>query len=129
LNYVRASGITTTAAYPYVAKDQACKTTGGAYKISSYTNHTGCTALGNAINASPVSVCVDASNWSAYRSGIFNNCKTSINHAVLLVGVGADSSWKIKNSWGATWGESGFIRLTTGNTCGVCSVAGVTPVV
>lgn len=56
-----------------------------------------------------------------------SSCGTKINHAVLLVGVGTDNSWKIKNSWGTSWGESGFIRLATGNTCGVCAQAGVVP--
>jgi len=128
LNYVKANGITTTAAYPYVAKDQTCKTQGGSFKIAGQASHAGCAGLSSSINASPVSVTVDASNWSSYRSGVFSNCGTGINHAVLLVGVAGDNSWKIKNSWGTTWGESGFIRLNQGNTCGVCQYAGVTPV-
>jgi len=71
-------------------------------------------------------VTVDASKWSSYRSGVFNTCGTSINHAVLLVGV-VGGSWKIKNSWGTSWGENGFIRLASGNTCGVCAQPGVIP--
>ncbi|NDW60117.1 hypothetical protein G0P98_26995 [Yangia sp. PrR004] len=67
----------------------------------------------------PVSVAVDATNWSAYSSGIFSNCKKSLNHAVLAVGYYADGTWVIKNSWGTSWGEKGFIRLKAGDTCGV----------
>ena len=126
LNYVKANGITTTSAYPYVARDQACKTNGGATKIVGYISHSGCNGLTSGINSHPVSVTVDATNWSPYKSGVFNNCKASINHAVLLVGV-VGGSWKIKNSWGTGWGESGYIRLATGNTCGVCANAGVYP--
>jgi C1A family cysteine protease len=126
LNYVKANGITTESAYPYVAKDQSCKATGGAYKINGYSSFSGCNGLTNQINSSPVSVTVDASNWSPYRSGVFSNCASGINHAVLLVGV-VGGSWKIKNSWGTSWGESGFIRLAGGNTCGVCAYAGVVP--
>lgn len=74
----------------------------------------------NVIQSKPLSVTVDASNWSSYRSGVFNNCGTSINHAVLLVGL-QSNEWKIKNSWGTSWGEGGYIRLASGNTCGVCS--------
>ena len=71
---------------------------------------------------------VDASNWSEYRSGVFTNCGKSINHAVLLVGI-VGGNWKIKNSWGTGWGESGFIRLGAAgsSTCGVCNYAGVVP--
>lgn len=90
------------------------------------TSSSGCAGLSNDINQHPISVTVDASNWSSYRSGVFSNCGTGINHAVLLVGV-VGGSWKIKNSWGTGWGEAGFIRIGTGNTCGVCAYAGVAP--
>jgi len=62
---------------------------------------------------------VDASNWSLYKSGIFDNCDVHTNHAVFMVGTSSDA-WTIKNSWGKTWGENGFIRLAKGNTCNVC---------
>lgn len=45
---------------------------------------------------------------------------------VLLTGL-ADEYWKCKNSWGTTWGESGYIRLARGNTCGIC-ISGAYPV-
>lgn len=70
---------------------------------------------------------MDASNWSAYRSGIFNNCATNTNHAVLLVGVLDNGVWKVKNSWGSTWGEQGFIKLSAGNTCGICKYDSYVP--
>jgi C1A family cysteine protease len=128
LKYVISNGITSEGAYPYVAKDQACKVQGGSYKIAGQKSFSGCAGLSSGINSSPISVTVDATNWSPYRSGVFNNCAASINHAVLLVGVDGSGAWKIKNSWGTGWGESGYIRLTTGNTCGVCAYAGVVPV-
>jgi hypothetical protein len=126
LKYVQASGITTTAAYPYVAKDQACKVQGGSFKIGGQQSFSGCNGLTSGIAAHPLAVTVDATNWSPYKSGVFSNCQASINHAVLLVGV-VGGSWKIKNSWGTGWGESGFIRLNGGNTCGLCAYAGVYP--
>jgi hypothetical protein len=126
LNYVKANGIASESAYPYAARDQACKVQGGSFKISGFKSLSQCAGLTNGINTSPVSVTVDASNWSSYRSGVFSNCGTGINHAVLLVGV-MGGNWKIKNSWGTGWGESGFIRLGAGNTCGVCQYAGVVP--
>jgi C1A family cysteine protease len=78
--------------------------------------------LTNALQAAPISVAVDASNWSLYRGGILGACGTAINHGVLVVGS-TNEFWKVKNSWGNTWGESGFIRLKSGNTCDVCSYA------
>ena len=60
---------------------------GGPYKISNYIVVGNCNYLTNAISARPVAVSVDATNWSPYKSGVFNNCKASINHGVTLVGV------------------------------------------
>ena len=124
LKYVQSNGIASESQYPYVGRDQTCKTQGGSFKISGQASMSGCNGLTSGINGSPVSVTVDATNWSSYRSGVFTNCNASINHAVLLVGV-VGGNWKIKNSWGTGWGESGFIRLGAGNTCGVCAYAGV----
>lgn len=126
LKFVKDHGITTESAYAYTAKDGTCKATTGSFKISGYNNNSGCNGLSSALQSMPVSVTVDATNWSKYSSGVFSNCGTGINHAVLLVGA-TGSNWKIKNSWGSGWGESGFIRLSLGNTCGVCAYAGVTP--
>lgn len=88
--------------------------------MKDYIDLAGCTNLINALSERPISVAVDASVWSPYRSGILSNCGTQVNHGVLLVGV-SDDFWKIKNSWGTNWGESGFIRLAPGNTCDICS--------
>lgn len=80
----------------------------------------------DAITHQPVSVTVDASNWAMYKSGVFSNCSNRLNHAGLLVGL-LNGVWKIKNSWGASWGEGGYIRLAPGNTCGICSSAATYP--
>ena len=66
-----------------------------------------------------MAVRLDASNWKSYSSGIFDACEKNINHAVFLVGS-TGSYWLIKNSWAASWGEQGFIRLAKGDTCAVC---------
>ena len=120
--FVKDNGIVHESEYPYVARKQTCKQSTGDFKISGYTDIKSCADLSNAIQGRPVSIAVDATNWSRYSSGIFNNCRTSLNHGVLLVGV-VDGNWWVKNSWGPSWGEKGFIRLATGNTCGLCNVA------
>ena len=67
----------------------------------------------------PIAVSVDASTWHSYSSGIFDGCNQSnpdINHAVVLMGYGYDELtnqdyWLVRNSWSASWGEAGYIRL------------------
>eukprot|EP00927_Polykrikos_kofoidii_P004223 TRINITY_DN1167_c0_g1_i4.p1 TRINITY_DN1167_c0_g1~~TRINITY_DN1167_c0_g1_i4.p1 ORF type:complete len:443 (+),score=78.19 TRINITY_DN1167_c0_g1_i4:71-1330(+) len=64
----------------------------------------------------PVAVSVGASKWFSYSSGIFDGCEkdTVVNHAVVAFGYGKDDGrhfWTIRNSWGKSWGEDGFMRL------------------
>lgn len=108
--------------YPYKAKKQTCAIATGPFKISSFVDIKNCNTLAKELEGQVISVAVDASNWSAYKSGVFKNCGTRLNHGVLLVGLNSES-WTIKNSWGPGWGEKGFIRLARGNTCGICNVA------
>lgn len=86
-NYVKDKGITTESSYPYKAVQQTCKSNSGSFKISGHSSSNGCTGLANDLNSRPISVAVDANNWSKYSSGIFSNCKTSLDHGVLLVGM------------------------------------------
>jgi cathepsin L len=64
----------------------------------------------------PVAVSVAARDWFNYDAGIFNQCEKDavVDHAVTMVGYGKEGStkyWRIKNSWGKSWGEDGTIRL------------------
>lgn len=72
----------------------------------------------------PICVCIDARQLQFYKHGIVKQITSLIpNHAVLLVGyggVGDDKYWIIKNSWGATWGENGYLRLARHvNACNI----------
>jgi len=120
--YVIDKQISSTANYPYVARNQACQKKGDQYRIERFIDVAATeNDVINALINRPVSVAVDASNWSPYKSGIFSNCAKNINHGVLLVGVAQDSFWLVKNSWGTTWGDNGYIRLAPGNTCAILS--------
>ena len=69
----------------------------------------------------PLSVCLDASTWNSYQSGILSDCGQHVDHCVQAVGVDpseVNGYWKIRNSWGVLWGEEGYIQLAYGNnTC------------
>lgn len=68
------------------------------------------------VTVGPVSIAAAAQEWMPYQSGVFDGCdgNTVVNHAVVLFGYGQEEEklyWKIRNSWGESWGENGFIRL------------------
>jgi len=114
-------GLCTEKEYPYKAYQQWRCQEDGCTKydsISSYEDVSSSTAaLEAACNEGPVSIAIEAdqSAFQQYESGVLTGyCGTSLDHGVLLVGYGTDGSndyWKVKNSWGADWGESGYIRL------------------
>jgi len=83
-------------------------------------------ALATAVALGPVSVAIEAdkSVFQSYKSGILDSaaCGKKLDHGVLVVGYGTDGEdyWKVKNSWGATWGEQGYLRMARGkNMCGI----------
>jgi C1A family cysteine protease len=100
---VKQHGICTAAEYPFHGLPQTCKKPEGSFKIAGYTSTNNCNDLSTYLQKGPLSVCIDATNWSRYSSGIFNNCGTQINHAATLVGQ-INDNWKIQNSWGTSWG-------------------------
>lgn len=126
--YFRDNGICTESSYPYTAQDGTCvasSCTKDSFTISGYTDVTSgsTSSLKAACDKQPVSIAVDAENWSSYSSGIYSNCGTSLDHGVLLAGY-TDSYWLVKNSWGASWGENGYIRFVRGkDQCGLADQA------
>lgn len=119
-NYIRDRGINSWSVYPWVSRQQACQYATGTFRIGGYRNATGCSALQNAIINQPVSIAVDGRNFYSYTYGVFSNCGTNLSLAGLLVGM-TDSYWRVKLSWGISFGEAGYIRLARGNTCGICN--------
>ena len=127
-------GIETTSDYPYHAREGSCKAgqndfvsaVSGCYGGPNFfcDNH-GLVGdeeeLKKMLNDRPVAVAVDATPFQFYSSGVLD-CRSfhSLNHAVFAVGYEDGSHWIIKNSWGSSWGESGYVRVGMGgNPCGV----------
>jgi len=128
-NYVKkAGGIETNADYPYTSYQGitgSCHADSSKFKVTvdSYTTISGETNMANYVKATgPLSVCVDASSWNSYKGGIMTSCGNRVDHCVQAVGVDTATGgyWKVRNSWGTSWGESGYIRLAYGkNTCDI----------
>jgi len=131
-------GVASEASYPYKAEDESCRSLGaivhnkGYVKISQDEDQ-----IAQALaQYGPLSIAVDATPFQSYHGGVMNNpscSKTKIDHAVNIVGYGETTIkyWKIRNSWAASWGEEGYIRVSRGHcTCALCttvvSATGVT---
>jgi C1A family cysteine protease len=70
-------------------------------------------------NYGPVSVDVNGS-FSSYTGGVYDRCNTSsTNHMVTLEGWDEEGGyWIMRNSWGADWGEDGYMRIKYTNASG-----------
>jgi len=133
--YVKKAGLEAESAYPYISGKTddpgTCKysSSKAAVSISGYSTVSSC-FLGfckegkmlTQIAKSPMSVCVDASMWQTYSSGVVGkSCGTSLDHCVQAVGYNADHGyWIVRNSWGTGWGQDGYIFVEEGsNSCGI----------
>jgi len=132
------NGIDTEDSYPYEALDKPCRfkaadvgaTDTGFTDITSKDEN----ALQQAVaTVGPISVAIDAGHTSfqLYKSGVYNEpfcSQTRLDHGVLAVGYGTDSAkpyWLVKNSWGESWGNKGYIMMSRNkrNQCGIATAA------
>jgi C1A family cysteine protease len=129
--YTQAKGIEKDTDYPYKGKVGTCAYSAAkaVYKNTAYADVTknSYTQLQAALTKQPVSIAVEAdqSAFKNYKSGILSaNCGTSLDHAILAVGY-ASNYFIVKNSWGTTWGEQGYVRIASGTQNsgkGVCGI-------
>jgi cathepsin L len=135
--YTRDYGVELATAYPYVGYQSTCKysSTKAVFKNIGYValKANDNVALAAAVATRPVSAAVqaDASVFQFYSGGIIDStaCGTNLNHGILIVGYGSENGkdyWIIKNSWGTSWGEGGYVRIAKSNSTsspGVCGIA------
>jgi cathepsin L len=133
-SYYEQNGIYETNHYgPYTARDGSCKAQKGQADIDG-SFVTGYNMVDNneaalvaAAAKQPVSIGIAASGsaFQFYTSGIITGpaCGTQLDHGVLLVGYGTENNvdyYIVRNSWGANWGEKGYLRVERGHdTCGI----------
>jgi len=132
------NGIDTEPSYPYEARDGQCRfksadvgaTDTGFTDITSKDED----ALQQAVaTVGPISVAIDASHASfqLYKRGVYNEprcSQTQLDHGVLAVGYGTEGThayWLVKNSWGKSWGDQGYIMMTRNkkNQCGIATAS------
>lgn len=106
---------------PSSSSNQPCKAQGGSCHDGGVTTGSGAARLKSMVSTGVVSVTVAAGGqFMHYGGGVFTGtCGTSTNHAIAAVGYDS-SNWKVRNSWGTSWGEGGYIRMPIGKN--VCKV-------
>jgi len=124
--YIKTTGIPKETCFPYTATDSACHPCSDwasqAVRITSWSWVGSSTnAIGNALQNGPVT------SWMAvysdlyhYTSGVYKPTAGATyegGHFVVIVGYNQSQQyWICKNSWGKSWGESGFFRIKWGTS-------------
>merc|ERR1712056_36979 len=124
-NLTAQTGIALESDLPYAGRDETCSTYKAAVKVSGYVKNpvNDAKALETAVaTKGPQAITVAAEPWQFYGGGVFKGCSgglfsgsgATLDHGVQLVGYTEDA-WIVRNSWGASWGEKGFIRVSRAN--------------
>ncbi|XP_047454350.1 cathepsin S, ortholog2, tandem duplicate 1 [Mugil cephalus] len=134
-------GIDSEVGYPYTGLTQPCRYS-PAYRAANCSAYHFLPegdeeALKQALaTIGPISVAIDATRprFIFYRSGVYDDpsCSKQVNHGVLAVGYGTlngQDYWLVKNSWGTTFGDQGYIRMARNkhDQCGI-ALYGIYPV-
>jgi C1A family cysteine protease len=133
--FIIENGQCALSSYPYTAKDGTCQ------KCSAVTHISSCSdvkpndqiSLKAAVAQQPVAVAISADTklFQSYSSGVItsSSCYTSLDHGVLIVGYGTENGqdyWLVKNSWGTTWGDNGYVKIarsSSTNDPGICGIS------
>lgn len=135
--YVIDNGICSEDSYEYIALDGSCNSNDckTVVEISDCKDvpKNNQVALKEAVNLGPVSIAIEADTraFQLYKGGVLTSsaCGTNLDHGVLIVGYGEENNtpyWLVKNSWGTTWGENGYVKIERSdnvNDPGVCGIA------
>lgn len=134
--YAIDNGMCTEETYPYTHTD-----TNKCHSCQVVARFSGCAdveannqlVLREAVATGPVSIAIEADTeyFQFYSSGVLTEtkCGTNLDHGVLIVGYGTENGikyWLVKNSWGETWGDEGYIKIARSestNDPGVCGIA------
>jgi C1A family cysteine protease len=133
MEYLESNTQELEADYQYTAKDGTCETDAAKGKVLVTQIHEveakSIDQLKAAIAQGPVSVTIEADQtvFQMYKNGIFDSvaCGTELDHAVTAVGYGSEDGkdfYIVRNSWGATWGEQGYIRIAAVEGEGICGI-------
>jgi hypothetical protein len=134
-NYNQQYGQMQESQYPYAGKDGTCSYVASEGEVSTtdggYYLEVGGTSskMMTAVNTKPMSVSIEADRlvFQTYSSGVITSskCGTSLDHAVIVTGYVTSTSpnyWIVRNSWGASWGEEGYVNIGMSSGAGICGI-------
>lgn len=132
-DYLKENGSEKESTYPYTAADGTCAYKSGSVVNKRVTGYSDITAyspgqLRAALKKAPVSIAIQANqpSFQHYTSGVIANdgsCGEQLDHAVLAIGFGTEGGKEyilVRNSWGASWGDNGTVKLETSGQSGAC---------